>query len=148
MSHIFPKTASTSLLGNSAPTLVKSDHFSNPQSTKPGFTLPLQTRHLPPIDPPPTTPDLDIMFLQRSAVAVARRAAVAPVLRRSLATSAVRRKFRIQALPPKIPTGPSFAKCRAPDNHDNRARSLPTPTPPFAQLAANLEIMKLTMVDF
>ncbi|KAL2255399.1 hypothetical protein VTK26DRAFT_3448 [Humicola hyalothermophila] len=31
------------------------------------------------------------MFLQRSAIAVARRAAVAPVLRRSLATSAVRR---------------------------------------------------------
>ena len=33
------------------------------------------------------------MFLQRSAVAVARRAAIAPVLRRSLATSAVRRKL-------------------------------------------------------
>ncbi|KAK4131542.1 COX5B-domain-containing protein [Trichocladium antarcticum] len=42
------------------------------------------------------------MFLQRSAVAAARRAAVAPVLRRSLATSAVRRN----ALPdqPKIKT--------------------------------------------
>lgn len=33
------------------------------------------------------------MFLQRSAVAVVRRAAVAPVLRRSIATTAVRRKF-------------------------------------------------------
>lgn len=32
------------------------------------------------------------MFLQRSAVAVARRAAMAPVLRRSLATTAVRRE--------------------------------------------------------
>ncbi|KAG7290085.1 Cytochrome c oxidase subunit 4 [Staphylotrichum longicolle] len=42
------------------------------------------------------------MFLQRSAVAVARRAAVAPVLRRSIATTAVRRN----AVPdqPKIKT--------------------------------------------
>lgn len=36
------------------------------------------------------------MFLQRSAVAVVRRAAVAPVLRRSIATTAVRRKFPIE----------------------------------------------------
>lgn len=43
-----------------------------------------------PIDPPPTT---DTMFLQRSAVAAARRAAVsAPALRRTIATTAVRRK--------------------------------------------------------
>lgn len=39
----------------------------------------------------PQLPDAT-MFLQRSAVAVARRAAMAPALRRSLATSAVRRE--------------------------------------------------------
>lgn len=39
----------------------------------------------------PQLPDA-AMFLQRSAVAVARRAAMAPALRRSLATSAVRRE--------------------------------------------------------
>jgi cytochrome c oxidase subunit 5b len=35
------------------------------------------------------------MFLQRSAVAVARRAAVSPLLRRSIATTAVRRKLLV-----------------------------------------------------
>ncbi len=35
------------------------------------------------------------MFLQRSAVAVARRAAVAPVLRRTIATTVVRRKLLV-----------------------------------------------------
>jgi cytochrome c oxidase subunit 5b len=34
----------------------------------------------------------DTMLLQRSALALARRAAVAPALRRSIATTAVRRK--------------------------------------------------------
>lgn len=34
------------------------------------------------------------MFLQRSAVAVARRAAVAPVVRRSFATTVIRRELR------------------------------------------------------
>ncbi|OTB02231.1 hypothetical protein M426DRAFT_62539 [Hypoxylon sp. CI-4A] len=38
------------------------------------------------------------MFLQRSALAVARRAAVAPVARRSFAVSAIRRK---RSIPPK-----------------------------------------------
>lgn len=36
------------------------------------------------------------MFLQRSAVSVARRAAVAPLLRRSLATTVIRRKEALQ----------------------------------------------------
>jgi hypothetical protein len=34
----------------------------------------------------------DTMLLQRSALALARRAAVAPAIRRSIATTAVRRK--------------------------------------------------------
>lgn len=34
------------------------------------------------------------MFLQRSAVAVARRAAVAPVVRRTFATTVIRRELR------------------------------------------------------
>ncbi|KAK4108949.1 COX5B-domain-containing protein [Canariomyces notabilis] len=39
------------------------------------------------------------MFLQRSAVAIARRAAVAPALRRSIATSAVRRNAGVPDAP-------------------------------------------------
>lgn len=73
-------------LGCGAPNGAKSDHFSHPE--KPASPLP---KHPRPIEPA-TTPD-DTMFLQRSAVAVARRAAVAPVLRRSIATTAVRRKL-------------------------------------------------------
>jgi len=67
----------------------KSDHFSNPKLNR----LHPVSANLDPIDPPPhrTT----TMFLQRSAVAVARRVAVvsSPMLRRSIATTAVRRKF-------------------------------------------------------
>lgn len=49
----------------------------------------------PHITNPPKT---DTMLLQRSALAIARRVAVAPAVRRSLATSAVRRKFFVQSL--------------------------------------------------
>jgi hypothetical protein len=53
------------------------------------------------------------MFLQRSAIAIARRAAVAPALRRSIATSAVRRKFVLQAFPEE-PEPSEAPKSRAP----------------------------------
>jgi hypothetical protein len=63
-----------------------------------------------PRPPPPTktrlpsnSPRTENMFLQRSAVTVARRAAAsAPVLRRSIATTLVRRKKRAALRSPVI----------------------------------------------
>lgn len=56
--------------------------------------LPQPNTQPPTIDPGPPT-----MFLQRSAVAVARRAAAAPVLRRSFATTVIRRECRVTTGP-------------------------------------------------
>ena len=73
------------------------------------------------------------MFLQRSAVALARRAAVAPALRRTLATTAVRRKFFMPLLSltsPKIGCPSTRAKRAA-----AKTRNFPLGRPSSGNLA-------------
>jgi hypothetical protein len=83
------------------------------------------------------------MFLQRSAVAIARRAAVAPTLRRSLATTAVRRRCPPTAksrttsnasLPPSNCRPRYHARANQLLSHKQAMRS-PTRPPPRSRLS-------------
>lgn len=98
---------SSPIMARLAPTPSGSAHFQN------------EALSSPPLQQLPQLPDAT-MFLQRSAVAVARHAAMAPALRRSLATSAVRRESagpENRQLPRKI------------SQAGTELRSLPFPTP-------------------